>query len=327
MKRYTRARTRAVQLIVLVFVALGCSLLARAATTTYAYDALGRLTRVTNSANGADVTYAYDAAGNRTQTTSKSESFPPSVPTGLSAIAVSGTQINLAWSASTDTGGSGLAGYRIYRGGSLIGTSTTTSYSNSSLTNATTYTYKVAAYDVAGNPSAQSSPAGATTPDTTLPVLTAYWYAHASGSRAGLPELVSLSARAHSAWLLRGAIASTCTAAVFAALTCFYAFGLVPHLPGERIERPAIVQRVIRTGAGSRWCTNFVVVRLDADSDAKICTEDGGSGRIRPGAAALKQGDSITVVVRRTFLGVSADLIAATKNSWIDRAAADASSS
>jgi hypothetical protein len=158
-------------------------------------------------------------------------------------------------------------------------------------------------------------------------VLTAYWYAHASSSRAGLPGLVSLRARAQSAWLLRGAITSTCTAAVFAALTCFYAFGLVPHLPGELIERPGIVQRVIRTGAGSRWCTNFIVISLDADSDAKICTEDGGPGRIRPRAAALKQGDRVTVMVRRTFLGVSADLIAATKNSWIDRAAADASSS
>lgn len=169
MKRYTRARTRAVQMIVLVFVVLSCSLLARAANTTYTYDALGRLTTVTNSANGAIATYAYDAAGNRMQTTSKAESIPPSVPTGLSATAVSGTQINLSWSASTDTGGSGVAGYRIYRGGVLIGTSASTSYSNSSLTSATTYTYRVAAYDAAGNASAQSSPASATTHDITPP--------------------------------------------------------------------------------------------------------------------------------------------------------------
>jgi YD repeat-containing protein len=169
MKRYMRAPTRAVQFIIVIVVALGCSLLARAATTTYTYDALGRLTNVTNSAKGAVVTYTYDAAGNRTQTTSKSESFPPSVPTGLSATAVSGTQINLSWSASTDTGGSGLAGYRIYRGGSQIGTSTTPSYANSSLANATTYTYTVAAYDAAGNLSAQSSSASATTPDQTPP--------------------------------------------------------------------------------------------------------------------------------------------------------------
>lgn len=164
-----RVRTRALRFVILLSAALSCSPLARAATTTYTYDALGRLTRVTNSAKGADATYGYDAAGNRTQTTSKSESLPPSVPTGLSATPVSGTQINLAWSASTDTGGSGLAGYRIYRGGSQIATSATPSYSNSSLTNATTYTYSVAAYDAAGNASAQSSPVSATTFDTTPP--------------------------------------------------------------------------------------------------------------------------------------------------------------
>jgi voltage-gated potassium channel Kch len=157
--------------------------------------------------------------------------------------------------------------------------------------------------------------------------VTAYLYSRASSSRSGLAQLISLRQRAHSAWLLRGAIMSTSTAAIFGALVCFYAFGLVPHLPGEQVEREGIVQRVIRTGAGSRWCTNFVVVRLAADSDAKICTEEGGAGRVRPEAAALKQGDRVTVMVRRTFLGVSADLIAATNNTWIDRATADASTS
>jgi len=139
-------------------------------TTTYTYDELGRLRAVTSSGSqtGAQ-TYDYDAAGNRTQTTSKSESVAPSVPTGLGATAVSQTQINLSWTASTDPGGSGVVGYRVYRGGSQIGTSTTTSYSDASLAAGTTYSYRVAAYDAAGNVSAQSSPASATTLDTTAP--------------------------------------------------------------------------------------------------------------------------------------------------------------
>jgi fibronectin type 3 domain-containing protein len=165
-----RARAFASRSIILVVAALSCSLLARAETTTYTYDALGRLTQVNGSANGGSVvTYTYDAAGNRTQTTSKSESIAPSVPTGLIATPVSQTQINLSWSASTDTGGSGLAGYKIYRGGTQAGTSTTTSYSDSGLTAGTTYSYKVAAYDVAGNVSAQSSQVSAKTLDTTPP--------------------------------------------------------------------------------------------------------------------------------------------------------------
>lgn len=169
MKRYVQAHALAVRSIMLLFAVLSCSLLAHAETTTYTYDALGRLTTVTGSANGSVATYTYDAAGNRTQTTSKSESIAPSVPTGLSAIAVSPTQINLSWSASTDTGGSGVAGYRIYRDGSQLGTSATTSYSDPSLTNGTTYSYRVAAYDAAGNISAPSSVASATTPDAMPP--------------------------------------------------------------------------------------------------------------------------------------------------------------
>lgn len=170
MKRSMRARAFASRSIILVLAALTCSLFAQAETTTYTYDALGRLTQVNGSANGGSVvTYTYDAAGNRTQTTSKSESIAPSVPTGLIATPVSQTQINLSWSASTDTGGSGLAGYKIYRGGTQVGTSTSTSYSDSGLTAGTTYSYKVAAYDVAGNVSAQSSQASAKTLDTTPP--------------------------------------------------------------------------------------------------------------------------------------------------------------
>jgi chitodextrinase len=166
MKRSMRARALASSSIILVFVALS---LARAETTSYTYDALGRLTRVDGSSSGSVVTYTYDAAGNRTQTTSKSESTAPSAPTGLGATATSQTQINLSWSGSTDTGGSGLSGYRIYRGTTQVGTSATTSYSDSSLAAGTTYTYRVAAYDVAGNVSPQSSQASAKTLDTTPP--------------------------------------------------------------------------------------------------------------------------------------------------------------
>jgi chitodextrinase len=164
-----RTRALALRSIILLSAALGCSLLARAETTTYAYDALGRLIQVNGSSNGSVVTYTYDAAGNRTQTTSKSESIAPSVPTGLSATPISQTQINLSWSAATDTGGSGLAGYRIYRDGSQVGTIATTSFSDSGLAAGTTYLYRVAAYDVAGNVSAQSSQASAKTLDTTAP--------------------------------------------------------------------------------------------------------------------------------------------------------------
>lgn len=117
---------------------------------------------------------AYDATGNESgksapanATTPGGDVQPPSVPTGLTATAVSGTQINLSWTASTDN--VGVTGYKVYRGGVQIGTSATTSYSDTTCTPATSYSYTASAYDAAGNNSAQSSPASATTPDTIAP--------------------------------------------------------------------------------------------------------------------------------------------------------------
>ncbi len=93
------------------------------------------------------------------------DTLKPSTPTGLAGLAASPTQVNLSWNAATDTGGSGLAGYRIYRNGSLLATrGTATTYSDTTATNNTTYSYKVAAYDNAGNTSSQSSAFGVTTP-------------------------------------------------------------------------------------------------------------------------------------------------------------------
>jgi hypothetical protein len=99
------------------------------------------------------------------------DTTPPSIPTNLSASALSSSQINLAWTASTDPTvpgqtTSGLAGYKIYRGGVQVGTSATNSYSDTGLSASTQYTYAVSAYDNAGNTSAQSGSASATTSGT-----------------------------------------------------------------------------------------------------------------------------------------------------------------
>ena len=90
----------------------------------------------------------------------------PSVPTNLSASAVSSSQINLSWTASTDN--VGVAGYTIYRNGSQIATFATNSYSDTGLTASTQYTYTVDAYDAAGNHSSQSTSASATTQSAPL---------------------------------------------------------------------------------------------------------------------------------------------------------------
>ncbi len=85
----------------------------------------------------------------------------PSVPTNLSATAVSQTQIDLSWTASTDD--LAVTGYQVFRDLAFIATSTAISYSDTGLTPDTTYSYTVTAFDAAVNISGHSATATATT--------------------------------------------------------------------------------------------------------------------------------------------------------------------
>ncbi|WP_282940085.1 S-layer homology domain-containing protein [Paenibacillus sp. RC67] len=84
-----------------------------------------------------------------------SDTQAPTSPTNLKATAASSSQINLSWTASTDN--VIVRAYNIYRNGTLVGTSTTTSYSDKGLTAETAYSYTVKAKDAAGNISEASS--------------------------------------------------------------------------------------------------------------------------------------------------------------------------
>ena len=99
---------------------------------------------------------------------SSSSPAPPPTPTGLAAIA-GNASVMLSWNAS-----SGTTSYNIYRGTTSggegttpVGTSTSTSFTDTGLTNGTTYYYKISASNSAGT-SAQSSEVSAT-PTTTSP--------------------------------------------------------------------------------------------------------------------------------------------------------------
>ena len=96
----------------------------------------------------------------------------PTVPTGLKSTSVTTTSIALAWTASTDlptTGGTGVAGYFIYRNGNTSTAIATvkagTSWTDSGLTAGTTYSYQVAAFDAA-------TPANVSAPSAALNVAT-----------------------------------------------------------------------------------------------------------------------------------------------------------
>ena len=73
---------------------------------------------------------AVDNAGNRSGLSATAgvvmpscgpaDAVAPSKPTGLTVTAASCSQLNVSWSASSDTGGSGLASYVVFRNGAMI---------------------------------------------------------------------------------------------------------------------------------------------------------------------------------------------------------------
>ncbi|MGX7667790.1 GEVED domain-containing protein [Flavobacterium pedocola] len=90
----------------------------------------------------------------------------PSAPINLTASGTTQTTTNLSWTAATDN--VGVTGYEVYRGTTLLGTVTTTTYAATGLTAATAYTFSVKAKDAAGNISAASNTVNVTTLPTAI---------------------------------------------------------------------------------------------------------------------------------------------------------------
>ncbi|URN95126.1 MAG: discoidin domain-containing protein [Candidatus Pristimantibacillus lignocellulolyticus] len=98
----------------------------------------------------------------RTMTTYTSgDTQAPTTPENVIATAISGSQIDLTWDASTDN--SGVDAYDIYRNGKKIGSTSLTQYSDSGLSAEKQYTYTIIARDSFGNQSTSSNPVSATT--------------------------------------------------------------------------------------------------------------------------------------------------------------------
>lgn len=91
------------------------------------------------------------------------DELPPTAPAGLAATATSSTTIDLSWSASTDN--VGVTGYEVFRDGgpTAIATTNGTTFSDKGLAADSTHSYVVLAFDAAGNRSAVSNTASATT--------------------------------------------------------------------------------------------------------------------------------------------------------------------
>ena len=144
------------------------ALVATTSTTTYNHSGVGffrfqiraRDTAGNFSAFTPAITVAVPACPNDTQ--------PPTTPGSPAVSAATASTISLIWAASTDN--LGVLEYDIWRapgasGGTFgqVGTSTTTSFTDTGLAAGTTYRYQVRARDAAGNASAFSTAVTATT--------------------------------------------------------------------------------------------------------------------------------------------------------------------
>lgn len=150
------------------------------------------ITAVATDNAGATTTSA--TANITVNTVGTPDTTAPSVPAGLAATSVTASSVNLSWNASTDNaGGSGIAGYDVYRNGTLVGSPAGTTFSDTGLSASTAYNFRARARDNAGNASAQSAQITATTSagggsnDLPRHALVGYWHNFANPSGATFP--------------------------------------------------------------------------------------------------------------------------------------------
>lgn len=139
-----------------------------AVTVQFAPTATGAVTgtvTITSNATASPQSVTLNGTG-----TAGTDVTPPTTPTTLTATSPTASTAALNWSASTDSGGSGLAGYKVERcAGSgcsnfaQIATPATNSFGDTGLAASKIYGYRVRAYDNAGNVSAYSNVATITT--------------------------------------------------------------------------------------------------------------------------------------------------------------------
>ena len=169
------------------------------------------------------------------------DSTAPSIPTGLTAAAISSTQINLSWTASTDN--IGVTGYKIFRGGVQISTVTNaTVYIDTGLTANTNYSYTVSAFDLAGNNSSPCTAVSAVTPplaDTQAPTVP-----------TGLTETSVTAAQVNLSWT--------------ASTDSFGVTGYKVFRGGVQISTVANVTTFIDTGLTANTVYSYTVSAFDA---------------------------------------------------------------
>ena len=118
------------------------------------------------------------------------DSQAPSTPTNLSVTGTTETTVNLDWNNSSDN--VGVAGYNVFMNGNNIGTVSNSSANITGLTEGTTYSFYVNAFDAAGNTSSASNTVNATT-DSSTPNPVTYCSSGGNNSSYEWIDLVELN--------------------------------------------------------------------------------------------------------------------------------------
>jgi hypothetical protein len=155
------AATDVAGLYTIIDVPVGSNTISAALTGYDAYS--GSVTVTVNATTTHDFTMSVTPPPDTTN---------PTDPSGLTATAVSATQVDLSWTGSTDN--VAVTGYRIYNqpGNVLLATTAATTYSAIGLGASTSYCFTVSAVDAAGNESGQTAQACDTT--SAAPIDTSY---------------------------------------------------------------------------------------------------------------------------------------------------------
>lgn len=103
-----------------------------------------------------DIGNNYSRQSNVISASTLSDTTAPSVPGGLKAASVTGTEVNLIWTPSSDN--VKVKGYEVFCNGTSIGTTSNTSFSSKKLIPGSSYVYTVRAMDTSGNISGSSVP-------------------------------------------------------------------------------------------------------------------------------------------------------------------------
>jgi chitodextrinase/alpha-tubulin suppressor-like RCC1 family protein len=163
-------------------------------TTMLAISGLAPLTGYSMTVDARDTAGNISPVSAALTVTTAADTTKPTAPTGLLATNVGITSFTLSWMASTDN--VGVTGYNIYRGGTLVGSTTTaTSFDLSGLTGNTKYSMTVRAMDAASNlsnasaalavttlPAPPSTPIGLVSSSITATSFTLKWTASTGGT-------------------------------------------------------------------------------------------------------------------------------------------------